>query len=111
MGKPAARISDGVIHIGGAGPVLQGCPTVLIGNLPASRKGDLVVHNNGVEPITQGEPTVLIDNLPAARIGDKVACKGIIASGCMNVWIGRDDREKCLSDAADSGAPLVRMPE
>lgn len=110
MGKPAARMTDGVIHLYGAGPVLQGCPTVFIGSLPASRKSDKVIHNNVIESIIQGEPTVLIDNLPAARMGDKVGCMGVIATGCMNVWIGRDEREKCLADAADSGAPLIRMP-
>lgn len=107
MGQPAARETDGVSHKGGAGPVIKGLPTVLIGGLPAARLGDPVQHSSGTETIAEGEASVLIGGKPAARMADKVACSGIIVGGCATVHIGRDKDEACLLEAADMGAMLV----
>ena len=64
MGMPAARATDMhvcpmmtvlVPHVGG--PILPGCPTVLIGSLPAARLGDPTAHGGS---IVAGCPTVLV---------------------------------------------------
>ena len=109
MGQPAARITDQVLHKKGAGPILQGCPTVRINGLPAARKGDKVQHNQGVEIITSGEPTVRIGGagLFAARIGDKVLCKGCIAKGSPNVRIGKTAPGDCLEHAQAVSSSFV----
>lgn len=111
MGQPAARAGDAVIHQQAAGAVLQGLPSVLVGDLPAARQGDLVQHNNGLEAITEGEPTVLIGGMPAARMGDRVTCEGAIAVGCTTVWIGLSLEGECLKDAGEHGVPFVSRPE
>ncbi|WP_255468388.1 PAAR domain-containing protein [Reyranella sp. CPCC 100927] len=58
---PAARITDLAICIGPTDPIAVGSPTVLIGKLLAARLGDATGHG-GV--IVQGLPTVLIGNAP-----------------------------------------------
>ena len=44
-----------VPHVGG--PVIMGCPTVIIGEMPAARMGDSTVHGGA---LVVGCPTVLI---------------------------------------------------
>ena len=64
MGQMAARQGDmhvcpmvtGVVpHIGG--PVMMGCPTVMIGGMPAARMGDSTAHGG---TLLVGFPTVMI---------------------------------------------------
>jgi len=95
MGTPAARISDmhtcpmvtGVIpHVGG--PVIVGCPTVLIGQLPAARVGDTATCVGPTDIIVKGSATVMIGGQPAARIGDLTAHGGVIVTGMPTVLIG-----------------------
>jgi uncharacterized Zn-binding protein involved in type VI secretion len=93
MGKPAARVTDGVTHTqGAAGDILDtksnGSPNVYIGGLRAARQDDQVVHNSGKETITTGSQHVFIDGKPAARKDDEVSCKGKIVSGDPHVFIG-----------------------
>lgn len=107
MGQPAARQTDDIAHKKATGPILNGSPNVMIGNLAAARLGDKVQHNTATEAITEGEPSVLINSKPAARMGDKVSCHGIIVGGSMTVHIGRDKDELCLLDAAEQGAMIV----
>lgn len=95
MGQPAARMGDQhvctmstgpVAHCGG--PILLGCPTVLIGGQPAARTGDLAFCVGPVDIITLASTTVLIGGQPAARVGDQTAHAGFIAIGCPTVLIG-----------------------
>ncbi|GJD74806.1 PAAR domain-containing protein [Methylobacterium goesingense] len=95
MGTPAARISDmhtcpmvtGVVpHVGG--PIVVGCPTVLIGQMPAARVGDMATCVGPVDSIVKGSATVLIGGQPAARIGDLTAHGGVIVTGMPTVLIG-----------------------
>lgn len=95
MGMPAARATDmhvcpmftgPVPHVGG--PLLPGCPTVLIGSLPAARATDPAVCVGPPDTIAAGSPTVLIGKLPAARLGDSMAHGGTIVAGCPTVLIG-----------------------
>ena len=95
MGMPAARATDmhvcpmftgPVPHVGG--PLLPGCPTVLIGSLPAARATDPGVCVGPPDTIAAGSPTVLIGSLPAARLGDSMAHGGTIVAGCPTVLIG-----------------------
>lgn len=93
---PAARISDmhtcpmvnpgPVPHVGG--PVVKGCPTVLIGYMPAARIGDTCVCVGPPDTIAKGSATVMIGNMPAARMGDMTAHGGVIVAGCPTVLIG-----------------------
>ncbi len=92
---PAARISDmhtcpmvtgTVPHVGG--PVVVGCPTVMIGFMPAARVGDMCVCVGPPDTIAKGSATVMIGNMPAARIGDNTAHGGVIVAGCPTVIIG-----------------------
>lgn len=93
---PAARISDmhtcpmvnpgPVPHVGG--PVVVGCPTVLIGGMPAARVGDMCTCVGPPDTIAMGSTTVLIGNMPAARMGDSTAHGGVIVVGCPTVLIG-----------------------
>lgn len=92
---PAARISDmhtcpmttGVVpHVGG--PVVVGCPTVIVGNLPAARIGDMCVCVGPPDTIAKGSATVMIGNMPAARLGDMTAHGGVIVVGYPTVMIG-----------------------
>ncbi|WP_279597209.1 PAAR domain-containing protein [Methylobacterium sp. J-068] len=95
MGTPAARISDmhtcpmvtGVVpHVGG--PIIVGCPTVLIGQMPAARVGDTATCVGPIDSIVKGSATVLIGGQPAARIGDMTAHGGVIVTGMPTVLIG-----------------------
>jgi hypothetical protein len=40
-------------------------------------------------------------------MGDKVACKGCIAAGSANIFIGKDQAVECLESASESGTPFV----
>lgn len=95
MGQPSARISDlhvcpmvtGLVpHVGG--PIILGCPTVLIGSQPAARVGDLATCVGPVDSIVKGSATVLIGGQPAARIGDLTVHGGVITTGLPTVLIG-----------------------
>ncbi|AVS76846.1 hypothetical protein C8246_12700 [Paracidovorax avenae] len=112
MGQPAARIGDEhVCPVHGAGPLVTGCTTVLIGGLPAARITDKAVCPMGPPDLAvEGEATVLIGGLPAARMGDRMAHGGLIAMGCPTVLIGANAGE-CLAEAARSGAAFVSALE
>ncbi|MCB2262164.1 MAG: PAAR domain-containing protein [Candidatus Thiosymbion ectosymbiont of Robbea hypermnestra] len=96
MSQPAARIGDAHTcphvdpgpkpHVGG--PILEGCPTVLIGGQPAARVGDKATCIGPPDTIATGEPTVLIGGKPAARLGDTTAHGGLIVTGNATVLIG-----------------------
>jgi uncharacterized Zn-binding protein involved in type VI secretion len=75
-----------VPHVGG--PILLGCPTVLIGFMPAARVGDMCTCVGPPDSIAMGSMTVLIGNMPAARMGDNTAHGGVIAMGLPTVMIG-----------------------
>lgn len=95
---PAARISDmhtcpmvtpglpPIPHVGG--PVVAGCPTVIIGGMPAARVSDMAICVGPPDTIVMGSSTVLIGGMPAARVGDMTAHGGVIAAGCPTVIIG-----------------------
>ena len=95
---PAARVSDmhtcpmatpgtpPVPHVGG--PILAGCPTVLVGGLPAARIGDQAMCVGPPDVIAVGSATVMIGGPPAARMGDATVHGGVITVGCPTVMIG-----------------------
>lgn len=91
---PAARITDfhecpletPEPHIGG--PIILGCPTVLIGGLPAARVGDIATCVGPPDTIVKGSTSVLIGGMPAARLGDITAHGGTILMGDPTVEIG-----------------------
>lgn len=95
MSFPAARLGDSTVH---GGTIVQGAPTVLIGNKPAAR-----VMDNHVCPITDGPKphvggpiitgawTTLVCNMPQARVTDIALCTGppdMIAVGENTVLVG-----------------------
>ena len=73
-------------HIGG--PIILGCPTVLIGGLPAARVGDIATCVGPPDTIVKGSTSVLIGGMPAARLGDITAHGGTILMGDPTVEIG-----------------------
>ncbi len=95
---PAARLSDmhvcpmvtpglpPIPHVGG--PIVMGCPTVMIGFTPAARAGDSAVCVGPPDSIAMGSFTVKIGGMPAARIGDMTVHGGSITVGFPNVMIG-----------------------
>lgn len=108
---PAARIGDmhtcpmvtGVVpHVGG--PVVVGCPTVIIGMMPAARVGDMCVCVGPPDVIARGSMTVIIGGQPAARIGDLTVHGGIIVMGCPTVMIGDVGMGGAGGAAAAAGA-------
>lgn len=96
--RPAARIGDmhtcplfnpGLPpppHVGG--PVIVGCPNVLIGGSPAARVGDTCMCMGPPDMVAMGSTTVFIGGMPAARMGDSTAHGGVIVAGCPTVLIG-----------------------
>ena len=96
--QPAARIGDPhvcpmvtpgtppVPHVGG--PILMGCPTVLIGGMAAARVGDTALCVGPPDVIAKGSATVTIGAMPAARMGDLTAHGGTITVGFPQVLIG-----------------------
>jgi len=64
------------------------CLEVYIENVPAARKGDGATCPTGPDLILDGSPTVLIGNRPAARITEKFAHGGTVISGATTVLIG-----------------------
>lgn len=96
MGKPAARITDfhvcpmvcpgPVPHVGG--PIIQGSPNVLTGNIPQARVGDKAMCSCAVDTIVSGSSGVFVNNKPAARIADSCAHGGKIVLGLPTVLIG-----------------------
>ncbi|MGD8240499.1 MAG: PAAR domain-containing protein [Armatimonadota bacterium] len=108
---PAARVGDTVVgtpHCHGPhglagliphpvqGPIIIGCPTVLINGKPAARVQDTGTTAACCGPntftITLGSATVLIGGRPAARQGDATLhcgmVPGTITIGSPNVLIG-----------------------
>jgi uncharacterized Zn-binding protein involved in type VI secretion len=75
-----------VPHVGG--PIVVGCPTVLIGFMPAARVGDMCVCVGPPDTIALGSTTVMIGGMPAARIGDMTVHGGVIVAGFPTVMIG-----------------------
>jgi uncharacterized Zn-binding protein involved in type VI secretion len=69
-------------------PIIDGCPSVLIGDLPAARVGDMVLGGAAPEVLASGSSSVLIGYLPAARLGDRSSNGGIICGGSHHVLIG-----------------------
>ena len=75
---PAARLGDmhvcplatpgtpPIPHVGG--PIMMGCPTVMIGFKPAARVGDMAVCVGPPDAIAMGSLTVVIGFMPAARV-------------------------------------------
>jgi uncharacterized Zn-binding protein involved in type VI secretion len=70
------------------GPVLEGCPTVLIEGQPAAREGDSCFCFGEPDIITTGSSGVYIGDKPAARKGDQTAHGGSIKTGSRTVLIG-----------------------
>jgi uncharacterized Zn-binding protein involved in type VI secretion len=70
------------------GPVMMGCPTVMIGFMPAARVGDLCTCAGPPDVIVMGSMTVMIGFMPAARMGDMTAHGGMVVSGFPQVMIG-----------------------
>lgn len=64
------------------------CIRVQIENKPAARKGDGAVCPDGPDAILDGSPTVLIGNQPAARMTEHCAHGGIVVTGAARVFIG-----------------------
>lgn len=92
---PAARVGDmhtcplvsgTVPHVGG--PIVKGCPTVMIGFMPAARVGDTATCTGPPDAIAMGSVTVIIGGMPAARLGDQTVHGGVIVQGCPTVIIG-----------------------
>lgn len=92
---PAARISDmhvcpmvtgTVPHVGG--PIVVGCPTVMIGFMPAARVGDMCTCVGPPDAIAMGSLTVFIGGMPAARLGDMTVHGGTLITGFASVLIG-----------------------
>jgi uncharacterized Zn-binding protein involved in type VI secretion len=73
-------------HVGG--PVVVGCPTVLIGGMPAARVGDMATCVGPPDSIAMGSFTVMIGGMPAARIGDATVHGGVVSVGFPQVMIG-----------------------
>lgn len=95
MPMPAARITDMhvcpmvtvvVPHVGG--PIVPGCPTVLISGIPAARATDVCTCTGPPDVVAMGSPTVLIGGMPAARLGDQTSHGGAIILGAPTVLIG-----------------------
>ena len=109
----AARIGDNhrcyqtdpVPHRGGE--IVEGCPTVEIGDQPAARRGDRAYCDGGAyDVIMKGEPTVEIGGRPAARVGDATD-GGRISTGDPTVQIGPVREIRKLNRAAELGAAVV----
>jgi uncharacterized Zn-binding protein involved in type VI secretion len=75
-----------VPHVGG--PIITGCPTVMIGFMPAARVGDQATCVGPPDVIAMGSFTVMIGGMPAARIGDTTVHGGVITVGFPTVIIG-----------------------
>lgn len=73
-------------HVGG--PIIVGCPTVLIGFMPAARVGDMATCVGPPDTIAMGSMTVMISGMPAARLGDMTVHGGVITVGLPTVMIG-----------------------
>ena len=73
-------------HVGG--PIIDGVPTVLIGNLPAATVGSMCFCVGPPDSIIKGSATVMIGGKPAARMGDSTAHGGSITIGFPTVQIG-----------------------
>lgn len=85
----SARITDTeACPIHGAGVIITGFPTVIIGNMPAARVTDMIACAGAVDIIASGSTTVIIGGLPAARIGDSTVHSGVIVTGWPTVDIG-----------------------
>lgn len=95
---PAARLSDmhtcpmvtpgtpPVPHVGG--PIVMGCPQVMIGFMPAARVGDTAVCVGPPDAIAMGSTSVMIGGMPAARMGDMTVHGGVVVMGFPTVMIG-----------------------
>jgi uncharacterized Zn-binding protein involved in type VI secretion len=103
----AARITDAVVCPGGAGVIITGLPTVLIGGQPSARVSDKAACSSGsVDSITHGEQTIQIGGQWASRITDQTAHGGTITKGFPTVHLSNKDGQcaGCLNDAASGGA-------
>jgi uncharacterized Zn-binding protein involved in type VI secretion len=90
-----------VPHVGG--PVLEGCPTVLIEGQPAAREGDSCFCFGEPDKIVTGSSGVYIGEKPAARKGDQTAHGGSIKTGSRTVLIGEKKVPRVLKKPALKG--------
>jgi uncharacterized Zn-binding protein involved in type VI secretion len=74
-----------VPHVGG--PILMGCPNVMVGGMPAARVGDPVVCVGPPDAILQGSATVMIGGMPAAQMNSTTAHGGNVVLGCVTVMV------------------------
>ena len=89
------------------GEIVEGCPTVEIGDMPAARRGDRAYCDGGAyDVILKGEPTVEIGGRPAARVGDATD-GGRVSTGFATVFIGPAREVEDLKRAADRGAAVI----
>jgi uncharacterized Zn-binding protein involved in type VI secretion len=110
----AARITDNHLcpevepgptpHVGG--PIVAGCPTVIIGFQPAARIGDQATCVGPPDAVAKGSPTVIIGGKPAARLGDTMQHGGAIATGFPTVMIGETAQVEARRAAAAAGMPF-----
>lgn len=75
-----------VPHVGG--PIVMGCPTVMIGFMAAARVGDMCICTGPPDAIAMGSLTVMIGGMSAARMGDMTVHGGVVAMGFPQVMIG-----------------------
>lgn len=74
-------------HVGG--PISSGSATVIVEGRPAARVGDAAICvGGGSDSISTGSATVIIDGAAAARLGDSTAHGGVITGGASTVIIG-----------------------
>jgi uncharacterized Zn-binding protein involved in type VI secretion len=104
---PAARITDALVcEVHGAGVIITGCPTVMIGFLPAARVMDECICQEVPNNIAEGSPTVIIGGMPAARIGDLAVDAAVISTGFPTVNIGTTAQIEVMQTAAALGLPF-----
>ena len=87
---PLINMFPPVPHAAG-GTIIQGIPTVLIGNMPAATLGSMVFCPGPMphpSTIILGSFTVLIGGKPAARVGDQTSMANEILDGVVTVEIG-----------------------
>ncbi|MFT3771551.1 MAG: PAAR domain-containing protein [Minicystis sp.] len=111
---PASRITDlhtcpkvepsRIPHVGG--PIVTGCPTVIVGFQPQGRVGDALTCVPAVDKIATGSPTVIVGGRPAARIGDGTDHGGVIVTGFPTVILGSTAQIATLRAAAEAGIPF-----
>jgi len=103
---PQARVTDMAVCVGPPDVIVKGSATVFVGKLPAARLGDSMAHGG---TIVQGLPTVLIGDAGSGSIGAPKMSMVMPKMGTEKEGSEPKAQIKTLISASQKGVPFCEQ--